>query len=181
MIDSWGWSGPWATNFLNSRVCYVITGSRRVRHWDIALFSAVLHYQDVGSGLYRMIEKGHYSIPLHPCDRVIGHIFSYNPINISIPAKYHRELTVMAHTTLRVMASIYHFMVFASAVIVTGIISYLFSQYSFRGSHIVYQEVIVRVEKFVVLEVVRYITNTLGRSYDTDVHDCNAFTNLQKL
>lgn len=35
-------------------------------------------------------------------------------------------------------------MVFASAAIVTGVLSYLLNRYRFRGSHIVYEEVIVR-------------------------------------
>ncbi|KYK58931.1 hypothetical protein DCS_00058 [Drechmeria coniospora] len=50
----------------------------------------------------------------------------------------------MAHGTgtFRALASFCHFMIFASAAIVMGIISYFLSQYPFRGSHVVYQEVI---------------------------------------
>jgi ABC-type sulfate transport system permease component len=50
----------------------------------------------------------------------------------------------MAHGTLRGSVAFCHFMTFASAVIVTGVVSYFLSQYPFRGAHIVYQEVIVR-------------------------------------
>ena len=50
----------------------------------------------------------------------------------------------MAHGTLRALAALCHFMVFASAVIVTGIASFFLNQWSFRGVRLVYQEVIVR-------------------------------------
>jgi len=48
----------------------------------------------------------------------------------------------MVHRSLRYSAAFCHFMIFASSVIVTGVVSYFFSRYTFRGSHIVYQEVI---------------------------------------
>ncbi|KAG8405969.1 hypothetical protein J3459_019435 [Metarhizium acridum] len=48
----------------------------------------------------------------------------------------------MAHGTLRGVAGFCHFMVFASAVIITGLVSWFLNEFSFRGSHIVYQEVI---------------------------------------
>ncbi|EFZ03834.1 membrane-associating domain protein [Metarhizium robertsii] len=48
----------------------------------------------------------------------------------------------MAHGTLRAAAAFCHFMVFASAVIVTGLVSWFLNGFRFRGSHIVYTEVI---------------------------------------
>ncbi|KND89632.1 hypothetical protein TOPH_05776 [Tolypocladium ophioglossoides CBS 100239] len=44
--------------------------------------------------------------------------------------------------TLRALAVFCHFMIFASAAIVTGVVSYFLNKYSFRGAHVVYQEVI---------------------------------------
>lgn len=52
----------------------------------------------------------------------------------------------MAHGTLRAAACFCHFMVFASAVIVTGLVSWFLNDFRFRGSHIVYTEVIVCME-----------------------------------
>lgn len=50
---------------------------------------------------------------------------------------------MMDHATLRMLAVANHFMIFASAAIVTGLVSFLLHQESFRGVNIVYQEVIV--------------------------------------
>ncbi len=50
----------------------------------------------------------------------------------------------MAHGTLRALAAFCHFMVFASAVIVTGLVSAFLDRWAFRGYRVVYQEVIVR-------------------------------------
>ncbi|GJN74194.1 might be a transmembrane protein [Purpureocillium lilacinum] len=48
----------------------------------------------------------------------------------------------MAHGTLRALAAFCHFMVFASAVIVTGLVSAFLDRWAFRGYRVVYQEVI---------------------------------------
>ncbi|PNY23794.1 Uncharacterized protein TCAP_06264 [Tolypocladium capitatum] len=48
----------------------------------------------------------------------------------------------MAHGTLRLLAMICHFMIFASAVIVTGLLSYFLNRFPFRGAHLVYGEVV---------------------------------------
>ncbi|UNI20282.1 hypothetical protein JDV02_006382 [Purpureocillium takamizusanense] len=48
----------------------------------------------------------------------------------------------MAHGTLRAVAAFCHFMVFASAAIVTGLVSAFLDTWSFRGYRVVFQEVI---------------------------------------
>lgn len=54
----------------------------------------------------------------------------------------------MIRAGLRISAMICYFMIFASAAIVTGVMSFFLNRYSFRGSHVVYQEVIVRAVSF---------------------------------
>ncbi|GJN86933.1 hypothetical protein PLIIFM63780_010515 [Purpureocillium lilacinum] len=51
----------------------------------------------------------------------------------------------MEQLTLRSLATANHFMVFASSVIVTGIISHFLKVDSFRNAHIIYQEVIATI------------------------------------
>ena len=54
------------------------------------------------------------------------------------------SVSPMKHIPLRLWAFANDFLVFCSSAIVTGIISYFLHNYSYRGVHVVYQEVIVR-------------------------------------
>lgn len=86
----------------------------------------------------------------------------------------------MAHGTLRGSAAFCHFMIFASSVIVTGIVSYFLNKYRFRGAHIVYQEVIVR-PKFGLSYVPSTNYRIAGSDHNTDIFICNDCPNFQEL
>ncbi|KAI8648657.1 hypothetical protein NCS57_01477500 [Fusarium keratoplasticum] len=57
----------------------------------------------------------------------------------------------MERKLLRTLTLLNHFMVFASAAVVTGLLSYFMNEYPYRGVHIVYQEVIAVVTLAVYL------------------------------
>lgn len=66
----------------------------------------------------------------------------------------------MPQTILRGLATGSHFMIFASAAIVTGLISHFLHQTDFRNAHLVYEEVIVSPTPLVLKPSKRLLSNT---------------------
>ncbi|POR37023.1 Uncharacterized protein TPAR_02772 [Tolypocladium paradoxum] len=67
----------------------------------------------------------------------------------------------MENVILRVLAMAFHFMIFSSAVIVTGITSFFFNDFTFRGVHVEYHEVIATIT--MVLYLVAMLLPLLNR------------------
>lgn len=77
----------------------------------------------------------------------------------------------MAHGTIRGCAAFCHFMIFTSAIIVTGIVSWFLSKDHFRDTHIIYMEVIVCIQFLLYTLLIDYYT--AGSNYNTCILSCN--------
>ncbi|GJN78720.1 hypothetical protein PLIIFM63780_002229 [Purpureocillium lilacinum] len=76
----------------------------------------------------------------------------------------------MARGPLRALAAFCHFMVFASSVIVTGLVSAFLDKWAFRGYRVVYQEVIAVITMVMYLFAMFMPLSKIYRGYFVPVN-----------